>query len=97
MPGNSHSGSVVTAGLVGLLPTWIHSANHCSVPTTDKLRTLFRVLDTEGVGHLTPGSLAMAMRDVYDAAGLLGSGRGADPHGDAMRLWNTIERGADCR
>ena len=59
-----------------------------------KFRTLFHVLDTEGVGHLTPGSLAIAMRDVYDAAGLLGA---ADPHRDAIRLYNAIQHGADCR
>ena len=64
------------------------------MPTANKLRTLFHVLDTEGVGHLTPGSLAMAMRDVYDVVGMLDA---ADPHRDAMELYNKIDPGSDCR
>lgn len=52
------------------------------------------MLDTEGVGHLTPGSLAMAMRDVYDLVGMLDAG---DPHKDAMELYHKMGHGSDCR
>ena len=64
------------------------------IPTASKFRTLFHVLDTEGVGHLTPGALAIAVRDVYDLVGLLGA---ADPHRDAMELYSRIDHGSDCR
>ena len=73
--------------------THLHNETN-RIPTASKFRTLFHVLDTEGVGHLTPGALAIAVRDVYDLVGLLGA---ADPHRDAMELYSRIDHGSDCR
>jgi hypothetical protein len=60
----------------------------------NKFRTLFRILDIDGIGHLSPGTFALAIRDVYDILGLLAS---SDPHKEAMQLFNSIEHGKDCR
>ena len=62
------------------------------ISTYQKFCTLFLIWDYSRVGYLTPGSLIVALKDVYDILGLF-----TDHHKDAMRLFGRMKKDRHCR
>lgn len=62
------------------------------ISTYQKFCTLFLIWDYTRVGYLTPGSLIVALKDVYDILGLF-----TDHHKDAMRLFGRMKKDRHCR
>ncbi|XP_059080799.1 uncharacterized protein LOC131878712 isoform X2 [Tigriopus californicus] len=63
-----------------------------SVSTQNKFRTLFHIWDHLELGYLTPGSVALIMKDVFDILGL-----SSDYHHEAIELFSALDTDKDCR
>eukprot|EP00095_Tigriopus_kingsejongensis_P001523 maker-scaffold220_size252247-snap-gene-1.24 protein:Tk01523 transcript:maker-scaffold220_size252247-snap-gene-1.24-mRNA-1 annotation:"conserved hypothetical protein" len=63
-----------------------------TLSTRQKYQILFHIWDHLELGYLTPGSVAIIMKDVYDILGL-----SSDYHHEAIELFGSLDTDGDCR